>query len=378
MNLPVNLPISDGGVRNAPGDRAFRFEPGSVVRTQAGRGAISDLAVSPGRLILAHYGSDAISVLDTTTCRVAATISGLAEPFAVATSGAEDARAYVSTARAACDSVDVVDVCTDRLLASHRVAHRISDLAVSPDGTRSYAARNGVRGADVAIIDTEAGECGVIELAATADVTTECVRISRDGRRLYVGTNGPAGGALHVVDLDAAGPPRIAAVVELGLPIRDVAVSADGRTAYVASCGPVVGAVVDIVDTGVDTRLDTGVGTRAAKIIRTRKIDEITGPLTRLTLSRDGGRAYAISDDRVTVLSTRTLDVVGEITEAEHPSCIAESPEGTRLYVGDFAGAVLAARIAAPAPAAIASEPHHGESSTAWLPPFGAREPALA
>lgn len=361
----MNLPAIDDSVRRDASEPAFALEAGSVIRIPAGGAAISDMALSPagGRLILAHYGSDAISVLDTKTLRVAATITGLPEPFAVATSGVDDTRAYVSTAHAAYDSVDVVDVCTDTLVVSHRLAHRVSDLAVSPDGTRVYATRNGAHGADVAVVHTEAGECEVIELSAA---TTECVRVSRDGRRLYVGSNGPAGGALTVIDTRPGEPSRIAGVVELGLPLRDVALSADSRTAYIASCGPVVGAVLDVVDT------------RAASIVRTRKIDEIAGPLTRLTLSGDGSRAYAISDDRITVLGTRTLDVVGEITAAEQPSCVAESPDGTQLYIADFSGAVFAARIASSAPTVIVDEPRDGDAWTAWLPSLAHWEPALA
>lgn len=364
----MNLPGNEDNARHDP--PAFGLEADSVVRVPAGRGAISDMALTPGggRLIIGHHGSDAISVLDTKTCRVAATLTGLSEPFAVATSGADETRAFLSTARAAYDSLDVIDVSTDTLVASHPLAHRIADVAVSPDGTRVYVARTGAHGADVAVVDVDAGEGGVIDLPTAPGSTATCVRLSRDGRRLYVGSNAPGGGALSIVDIDTAGHGRVVGVVELGLPLRDVALAADGRTAYVASCGPVVGAVVDVVEAPVDAR--------AAKIVRTRKIDEIAGPLTRLTLSRDGSRAYALSDDRITVLGTRTLDVVGVITAAGQPSSVVESPDGTHLYVGDFSGVVLAARIAAPA--AAADDTHGLDESTAWLPALAHWEPVLA
>lgn len=64
-----------------------------------------------------------------------------------------------------------------------------------------------------------------------------------------------------------------------------------------------------------------------------------------MTLSRDGERAYLVSDDRVTVLGTRALDVLGEVTVTKNPSCVLESPDGSHLYVADYSGVLTAARI---------------------------------
>ena len=77
--------------------------------------------------------------------------------------------------------------------------------------------------------------------------------------------------------------------------------SPDGAVAYVASCGPAACAVIDVVDT------------RTNKITDTRKIAEIGGLLTGLTISGDGDRAYLVSADGITVLCTLTHDVVGTV-----------------------------------------------------------------
>ena len=66
---------------------------------------------------------------------------------------------------------------------------------------------------------------------------------------------------------------RVIDIVEIGLPVRDVALSPAVPIAYVASCAPEVGVVVDVVDT------------RTNKITNTRKVGEIGGILTGLTLS---------------------------------------------------------------------------------------------
>ena len=130
----------------------------------------------------------------------------------------------------------------------------------------------------------------------------------------------------------------VTAVVEIGLAVRDVAVSPDGAVAYVASCCPEVGAVVDVVDT------------RTNKITSTRKLGEISGNITGCTLSRDGDRAYLVGDDGVTVLCTLTQDIIGTIAAIEQPSCVVESPDGKRLYIADYSGAVTVAAVAPTTP----------------------------
>ena len=70
------------------------------------------------------------------------------------------------------------------------------------------------------------------------------------------------------------------------------------------------------------------IDTRTNKITGTRKIGEIGGILTGLTLSRDGDRAYLVSDDSITVLCTLTQDVIGTVRVTKQPSCVVESPDG--------------------------------------------------
>lgn len=331
--------MSDVNGRKAADDerevRIIGFDSTSMVRIAVGKGPISDIGISRDgrRLVVTNYGSDSVSVIDADGRHIAGTLPGVNEPFALAMSGAD--RAYVSTvspSSMAYDCVDVIDVATGDRIATHELALRLSDLTVSANGEYVYASRNGTHGADIAVVDTGTGEVGVIGLAAAPGTTTECVRISPDGRRLYVGANGPSGGHLMVVE---AGTDRshVAGILELGLAVRGVALSPDGGTAYVASWTPVVGAVLDVIDT------------RADNITTTCKVGEITGPLTRLTLSDDGSRAYLVSDDRVTVLCTSTLEVLGDITAVQRPSCVVESLDGRYLYIADYSGLVTVARV---------------------------------
>lgn len=363
-------------------------------------GPISGMVASPdgSRLLVTNYGNDTVSVVDTDTCRVVETVDGVNEPYAIAMGGADPDHAYVTTVSQAYDSIAVIDMPTNTVTATHPLALSVSDLAVSADGRHVYASRNGVRGADVVVLDTTTGRVEVIDLAEgpeTSGITTACVRVSSDGARVYVGTNGPAGGRLVVLgatsDDSTTGRTRwrkkgtkkstqssgaaaqtgwsVLATIAIGLPIRDVALSPNGATAYVASCGVDCDAVVDVVDT------------RKYKITGTRKIGEIGGILTGMTLSGDGDRAYLVSDDGITVLCTLTHDVTG-IVRVAHPSCVVESPEGKYLYIADYSGAVIVAPVAstiAAIAADVESEAEVAETPAEWdVPELLAYEPALA
>lgn len=298
----------------------------------AQRGAVSGIAVSPdgARLLATHYGDDSFSVINVGDGAVAHTVIDVDEPFAVAVSDTPQIRAYVSTVSAAYDSILAFDVANNRVVGVHPVAHSVTDLAVSPDGRHVYASRTAANGADVAILDTKTGSEDAIGIAA-AGTTAGCVRVSPDGRRLYVAANGSCAAELVVIDTH---PNRVLKTLEIGCPIRDIALSQDGATAHVGSCGPDFGAVLDVIDT------------RTATLAGTYKIGEIDGLLAQLVLSRGGERAYLVGDTGVTVLSTSTHDVVGSIMVGAQPSCVAESPDGNRLYVADYSGAITALAIA--------------------------------
>jgi DNA-binding beta-propeller fold protein YncE len=125
--------------------------------------------------------------------------------------------------------------------------------------------------------------------------------------------------------------------------------------------------VIDVVDT------------RTAKITATRKIGEIGGILTGLTLSGDGDRAYLVSDEGVTVLCTLTHDVVGTIGVADQPSCVVESADAKYLYIADYSGTVTVAPVASIVALGAETSVRESETPTEWVvPELPHWEPALA
>src|SRR5262249_37334462 len=141
----------------------------------------------------------------------------------------------------------------------------------------------------------------------------------------------------------------------------------DGAIAYAASCGPEWDPVVDVIDT------------RTAKTTGTCKIGEISGIVTGLTLSRDGDRAYLVSDDSITVLCTLTHDVIGTVEVANQPSCVVESPDAKYLYIADYSGTVTVAPVASIVALGIETSVPESDAPAEWVvPELPQYEPALA
>lgn len=304
-------------------DGAWGISFSAVAEITVNNGPIGDIVVSPdgNRLMVTNYGADSVSVIDTGRCAVTGIVVGTREPFAIAVG---NNRAYVSCVSAGCDGVAVIDMNTGQPIAMWPVAVGVSDLAASPEGQQVYVGRTRVDGADVAVLDTTTERIDLIDLE-TAATAAECLSISPDGRRVYAATHhGLGGGELSVVDTRTR---RVIDTIEIGSAIRDVALSSDGATAYVGSDDPTVGGLVDVVDTRTNEVTDT---------IQTH------GLLRQLVLSHGGDRLFALNDDTVTALCTWTHEVIGSYRLSSQPSCLAESPDGKRLYVADYAGTVTA------------------------------------
>jgi DNA-binding beta-propeller fold protein YncE len=339
--------------------------PGFTITGEINAGRpVTGMAVSPdgAMLMLTHYGDDSVSLIDTANGAVAVTVVDVEESFAVAMTGD---RAYVSSVSAEHDAVLAFDTASQEIVAEYPLAFNVTDLAISPNGRHLYAGRTDVDGADVALLDTKTGKQDSVRIAGTAGTTTGCVRVSPEGRRLFVAANGST--TAHLVVVDAVRK-RVLDTVEIGSPIRDIALSPDGATAYVGSAGPDFGTVLDIIDT------------RTSTITTTHKIGDAAGLLAQLTVSRDGLRAYLVGDQSVTVLSTATQDVIGGIAVDGDPSCVIESPDGTRLYVADYAGTVTVLGIAvSAAPADVRTADDEATAPRPWtVPDLLLLEPTLA
>ena len=167
----------------SPDETTTRRTAPIVVEIAVHNGPISGIVASPdgSRLMVTNYGRDSVSVIDTDTWPGRGDGRGRpSEPFAIAMGGDTD-RAYVSTVSPAYDSIEVIDMSTNTVVATHPLALSVSDLVVSADGRYVYASRNGAGGADVAVLDTTTGQVEVIDLARPGTTTAMRARQPRRG-----------------------------------------------------------------------------------------------------------------------------------------------------------------------------------------------------
>lgn len=315
--------------KTRPTGRAVMAEANVSARAAVGRlsglpGAVTDMALSAdGRqLVAAHYGDDAISVIDIATLTINVIVAGIAEPYALAVAD----RAYVTSASDDQDSVVAIDLRAGAALATKEITDGARGIAVSPGGDALYVARCGDQVAEIAVIDIESGKSKTIALTSTSEARVDAVRVSADGSRLFVALTDATGGSLAVIDVRAR---RVLHTVALEGSIGDVAVDADNRGVLVTGWNDELGAVVRIVDAV------------AGRVVDTMAVDGIGAQVVV-----SGTVAYLALGDEVLVIDTVAARIIDRIDTANPVSAIAVGKDGTRLYVGDYVGAITALEVA--------------------------------
>ncbi len=280
-------------------------------------GAVTDLTVSrDGRhLVAAHYGQDAVSIIDTATLTVTDIVGDVPEPYAVATADL----VFVRSASTSADMVVALDPDSGCRLASREIGVDAEGLAVSPAGDVLYVARNFDGAVDVAVVDVESGRIGTI--AVPAGIAIDTLRINRAGTRLYAALTTLTGAVLLMIDIRTG---RLR-TVPVGDSIGDLAVDAADQRVVLTGWDPALGAVLRIVDT------------LSARLIQTIPVGGM--PVSVLST---GATVLLTDGDNVVVVDPSTARIVNRIDIGRPVSCLAASRDGSRLYVGDFHGNVEA------------------------------------
>ena len=204
-------------------------------------GASSAAAVVATRAYVTNSFHDTVSVVDTATNTVVATVAVGDNPTGVAVSP-HGSRVYVTNATD--DTVSVIDTASNTVVATVAVGDNPTAVAVHPNGTRVYVSN--FVGGTVSVIDTATN---TVVATVAVGVAPRGVAVSPDGSRVYV-TN-PDGGTVSVIDTTTntvvatvavgAGPLRVA--------VAEVVTTASPTISTVASAGGVLGTAVNDVAT---------------------------------------------------------------------------------------------------------------------------------
>jgi len=161
--------------------------PAIVVQSQPQTAAVRG---DESMVYVTNFGGNSVSVINTGTNAVVATINLGASPTGVAVS--PDGSAYVTNQNSG--SVSVINTATNTVVTTLNGFNSPRSVAVSPDGTRAYVTNPGVN--TVSVIDTATNT--VVNLSGSGFNSPVGVVFSPDGTRAYV-TN-QIGGTVSVID----------------------------------------------------------------------------------------------------------------------------------------------------------------------------------
>ncbi|WP_409329808.1 protein kinase domain-containing protein [Trujillonella humicola] len=278
------------------------------------------LAVAPnGRYAyIAHRDEGVVSVLDTTSLAVNATIRIEAGPPQFVTFSPAGDRAYITVYNAdySENAVVFVDTATNEVTATVEVGLRPFAPAVSADGALLYIPLH------------NEGRVEVLDTATAREVDSyevppnpHWIALSDDGTRAYTANH--ESDVLSVLDLTDGG--RVLGTLPAGDSPHSVAVSPDGsRVAVVAFDS----SDVHVVDTATEQVVASGpVGDNPQDV----------------TWAPDGRRFYTadVEGGTMSVVAADTLAVTASVPAGESPTSVDVSPDGARAYVTDLATATV-------------------------------------
>jgi YVTN family beta-propeller protein len=144
---------------------------------------------------ITNLGSFTVSVIDTATDMVTATIPGGLVPFGVAVSP-DGSKVYVTNSVSPTGTVSVIDTATNTVSATIPVGVFPEGVAVSPDGSKVYVANHGsINPGPVSVIDTATN---TVSAAVPVGFGSVGVAVKPDGSKVYVANQ--LAGTVSVID----------------------------------------------------------------------------------------------------------------------------------------------------------------------------------
>ena len=252
-----------------------------------------------------HHWEGTVSVVDTATDTVTATIQIGAAPIGIAVSPS-GTRVYV--AKDHTTELAVIDTATNTVAATVQLPYNDPiGVAVNPAGTRVYVS-NGW-GENISVVDTATN-------TVIANIPHEYnpggLDVTPDGTKLYVGT-----AYSDFVALIDTATNTLIADIPVGNDTTGIAIDPSGTKAYVARRGNNTVCVLDIATSLVTATIPVG-----------------SAP-TGIVVNPSGTKVYVTNygDNTVSVIDTASNTVIATITAETSPLGVSVTPDGTRVYV---------------------------------------------
>ncbi len=309
--LPNGLALSSGGLLSGTPNVAGTFnftitatDANGCSGTQGYTLNIAGPPVNYPRAYVTNRNTNNVSVMDTATNTVTATVSVGAFPVGIAVNVA-GTRAYVTNYFSS--NVSVIDTATNTLVATVAVETQSEGVAVNPAGTRVYV--TGESSNNLLVMDTSTN---TVMAAVAVGAAPRAVAVNPDGTRIYVANLDSNN--VSVID---ASTNTVVATVAVGDRPFGMAVNPAGTRVYVTNY---LSDNMSVIDTSTNTVAATvAVGDQP----------------TDMAINPAGTRAYIANsgNNNISVMDTSTNTIVATVAVGSASRGVAVNRAGTRAYV---------------------------------------------
>jgi YVTN family beta-propeller protein len=257
---------------------------------------------------ITNYGSNNVSVIDTSSNTVTATVTVGTNPYGVAVNPA-GTRVYVVNRDS--NNVSVIDTSSNTVTATVTVGTNPSGVAVNPAGTRVYVSN--LASNSVSVIDTSSN---TVTATVTVGTNPYSVAVNPAGTRVYVSNRDSNN--VSVIDTSSN---TVTATVTVGTSPYGVAVNPAGTRVYVSNYASNNVSVIDTSSNTVTATVTVGTSPRGVAV----------NPAgTRVYVSNYGS-------NNVSVIDTSSNTVTATVTVGTNPFGVAVNPAGTHVYASNYA-----------------------------------------
>ncbi len=270
--------------------------------------AVNPTGASP-KVYMTNQKSNNVSVIDTATNSIAASVSVGEYPYGVALSP-DGTKVYVTNSWY--NTVSVIDTATNTVTATMPVGNYPIGIAITPDGKKVYVANYNDN--ITSVIDASTNTVTNIE---SVRYYSTGIAITPDGTKVYV-TNGHSS-TVTVIDIATN---KVAATLYVGKDPEGVVINPQGTKVYVTSCeGDNTGlSSVYIIDTA--TYNSTLMVSFHGSVLR-----------PGIAVSPDGKKVYvATNDGTLHMIDTATNNFIATV-KVDYPYGVAVTPDGSKVYL---------------------------------------------
>jgi len=281
---------------------------------------------------IANLESNTVSIIDTATDTVTATVNVGSEPSGAAVSP-DGTRVYVTNCMS--NSVSVIDAAKNKVMDTVYVGSYPWGVAVSPDGTKVYVANTASN--NISVIDTATNN-----VTATVKVGNlpYKIAVAPDGKKVYAVNSGIPPDYQGTVSVIDAATNNVTATVNVEKDPHGIAVSPDGAKVYVVNSNsyPYYKGTVSVIDTTTNN------------VTATINVESLPHGIA---VSPNGTRAYVAVDipggysgkgnidatshtGAVDVIDTTKNEVIARVSVGNYPYEVAVTPDGNEVYVVNY------------------------------------------